>query len=267
MSTQTIIVTVTDVDEPPPKPAAPTVAPAGPNKLTVDWSAPDTTGTEPINDYNARYRESGAADWTDAFYDGTDTAVTIGGLIAGTVYEVQVQAGNEEGQSGWSDFGTGTPAADEPPSIIDPGNKTYTRGQRIPAFAIGVTDDRGTPTVTVDGLPNGLSYDAGTGRVSGRVSPDAEAGRYTVTIRANDGVNPEVTDTFSITVQPAPATPGSNGSNGGTGAAPPVLVGFKEKGRRSSRRQRNGADGRVEQNPRAPHNRARNGSSRHVRHG
>ena len=228
-ATQTVVVTVTDADEPPPRPDAPTVAPAGPNTLTVDWNAPDPTGMEPINGYNVRYREVGAPGWTNAFYDGTVTATAVGGLTTGTTYEVQVQAVNEEGQSGWSDSGTGTPAAG-PPRITNPGSKTYIQGQRIPAFAITVDGDGGTPTVSVDGLPAGLTYNAGTGLVSGTVSPTAEARAYIVTIRANDGVTPQVTTTFSITVWPAaperPVGGGGSGGGGGGGAAPAVLVGF-----------------------------------------
>ena len=222
MTTQIIVVTVTDVG-PPPKPDAPTAAPADPdgsNKLTVGWNAPDTTGMEPISDYNVRYRAEGAADWTDAFYDGTDTATTIGGLADGITYEVQVQAVNREGQSDWSNSGAGTtasrrppPPAAGPPHITNPGSKTYIQGQLIPEFAITVDDDGDTLTVSVDGLPADLTYNAGTGLVSGTVSPTAEARAYIVTIGADDGVTPQVTATFNITVWPA---------------EPVVSVGFRE---------------------------------------
>ena len=85
------------------------------------------------------------------------------------------------------------------PVIADPGDKTYAQGASITAFDITVTDaDGDTPTVTVTGLPSGLSY--ASGQVSGTVAADATVQDYTVTIRADDGVNADVTETFTITV-------------------------------------------------------------------
>ncbi len=86
-----------------------------------------------------------------------------------------------------------------PPVITDPGDTTLAQGEAIAALDITVTDaDGDTPTVTVTGLPSGLSY--ASGRVSGTVADDATVQDYTVTITANDGVNADVTATFTITV-------------------------------------------------------------------
>ena len=82
--------------------------------MDVNWRAPSTAGTEPISGYNLRYGSPGS--WTDVIHVGTDTTATIIGLTAGTAYEVQVQARNAEGDSEWSDSGTGTPV-NEPPTI------------------------------------------------------------------------------------------------------------------------------------------------------
>ena len=88
-----------------------------------------------------------------------------------------------------------------PPAITDPGNKAYVQRQMITAFPIAVTDaDGDTVTVTVTGLPAGLTYSSETKRVSGTVAADAEAKAYTVTVTANDGTNDDVTDTFTITI-------------------------------------------------------------------
>ena len=92
-----------------------------------------------------------------------------------------------------------------PPSaalaITTPGDKTYEQGEAITAFGITVTDaDNDTLTVTVTGLPSGLSYT--DGQVSGTVASDATAQDYTVTISADDGVNAAVTAAFTITVAP-----------------------------------------------------------------
>ncbi|MDE2904878.1 MAG: Ig-like domain-containing protein, partial [Acidobacteriota bacterium] len=90
--------------------------------------------------------------------------------------------------------------------ITELGDKTYEQGETITAFGITVTDaDNDTLTVTVTGLPSGLSY--ANGQVSGTVAADATVQAYTVTISADDGVNAAVTATFTITVtEPAPVT-------------------------------------------------------------
>ena len=52
--TQPFIITVTDVDEPPVRPTAPTVIPATPTSLIVSWATPANTG--PPMTYQVRYR-------------------------------------------------------------------------------------------------------------------------------------------------------------------------------------------------------------------
>ena len=215
-TTQTIVVTVTDVDEPPAKLDAPTVT-AGSlhSTLDVSWVAPDTAGQEPIDGYNLRYRELTEppdGDWSDFTHVGTDTTATIDGLTDDTPYEVQVQAQNAEGDGDWSDSGTGAPENKEP--VIDTsGTRTVTPGAANVSIDISVTDD-GVPsdvTVTVTGLPKGLVYDPAAGRVTG--TAPSETGTHEVTIRASDGVNPEVTATFTIRVRQRPR-------GGGGGSAP-----------------------------------------------
>ncbi len=107
--TDTIDVTivVTDVNEPPGAPAAPTFGTATTTSLAVNWVAPANTGPA-ITDYDVRYREGSSGSFTDAGYDGAGTAHTITGLTAETSYQVQVRATNAEGTGPWSASGTGT---------------------------------------------------------------------------------------------------------------------------------------------------------------
>ena len=98
---------------------------------------------------------------------------------------------------------TEQPAESDPPNaapvITAPGDKTYEQGETIAAFAITVSDADGDPvTVTLSGLPSGLTY--ANGQVQGTVSASAAAQAYGVTIRAEDGVNTAVEATFTITV-------------------------------------------------------------------
>ena len=71
--TATIAVTinVTDVDEKPGKPDAPTLALAssdGHDALTVTWTAPTNTGPD-ITSYAVQYRKHDVTEWTDAHRD------------------------------------------------------------------------------------------------------------------------------------------------------------------------------------------------------
>ena len=106
-ATQTITVTVTDVNtEAPGKPDAPAVTAASVTSLTVNWSAPSNTGPD-ITDYDVQYQEKGTGGFTDGDHQGPGLSLTLSDLEAGTLYQVQVRATNEEGTSGWSDAGEG----------------------------------------------------------------------------------------------------------------------------------------------------------------
>ncbi len=109
----TVTVTVSDEDEPPLAPAAPTVTP-GVESLAVTWTAPDNNGPA-ITGYNVEYRTGGGAFTLASPGPGTATSLTITGLTASTLYEVQVRATNAEGDGPYSALGTGTPMA--PPTL------------------------------------------------------------------------------------------------------------------------------------------------------
>ena len=116
--TDTIAVTiaVTDVDEPPGQPAAPTVsATAGSTtSLDVTWTAPTNTGPA-IASYDVQYRAGTSGNFTDGPQTVTGTSAAIGSLAADTSYEVQVRATNAEGDGDWSVAGTGRTTATSAP--------------------------------------------------------------------------------------------------------------------------------------------------------
>ena len=107
--TTTVTINVTDVNEPPVKLSAPTVSANSTTpttKIDVSWTALTTTqmtGKPAVDDYDVQYRLAGATDWTDASFTGTTTSTTLTGLTSGKTYEVQVRAGNHEGDGPWSD--------------------------------------------------------------------------------------------------------------------------------------------------------------------
>ena len=156
-ATVAVTISVSDVDEPPPIPAAPSVVPVADatDSLSVSWTAPDTTGIPPVVSYDLRYRTGNSGAWTDGPQDVAGTSAVIGGLDAGSDYQVQVRAANDEGDSDWSPAGTGTTGAAEPAPAItgvevtsDPGDDdTYAIGDTI---EITVTFDA---KVAVTGTP------------------------------------------------------------------------------------------------------------------
>ena len=107
-----VTINVTDVNEPPPKPDAPTVAvsaTAPKSELDVSWTALTNTqmaGKPPVTDYDVQYRKHGDSTWSSHSHTGTTTSATLTGLTARKSYEVQVRATNDEGTSAWSDSGS-----------------------------------------------------------------------------------------------------------------------------------------------------------------
>ena len=106
--TITVTINVTDVNEPPGKLAAPTVtanSTTPSTKLDVSWTALTTTqmsGKPAVDDYDVQYRQTGTSTWSSHSFSGTGTSTTISSLTTGKTYEVQVRAGNDEGDGPWS---------------------------------------------------------------------------------------------------------------------------------------------------------------------
>ena len=222
-SNQIIVVTVTDVDEPPLTPDAPTVVPASPTSLTVTWSDKTDVNRPAATTYNYQYSVKDQDTWTKVT-DYTATSVTITGLTRETDYEVQVQAKSDEGTSGWSDSGEGTtpvmPVVTlvlDPDSIAEGGVSTVTATvapAADAAFAIEVSaaadsgndadvfglstnvtlqfaanETASTGTVTISAVDNAVDEDDKTVTVSGTVLAGAEvlvAAAQTLTITDDD---------------------------------------------------------------------------------
>ena len=150
----TLTITVTDMEEPPAAPGAPMVsAKAGTtDSLDVAWTPPLNAGKPGIESYDLQYRKGASGAWTNGPQDQTTTGATITGLEAGSSYQVQVRATNDEGDSPWSVAGTGQ--TDAPPAVIsieitsNPGSdRTYAAGDEI---EVTVTFSE---TVEVEGAP------------------------------------------------------------------------------------------------------------------
>ena len=229
-ATQTITVTVTDVDEPPGTPAAPTISGETPEGFTVRWTVPSNTGSA-ITDYDLRYRAGSFGGWTDPGHEGTGRALALTGLDANTLYQVQVRAASDEGMSAWSATALGTTLAlpNEAPAfgtggvLLVPENTTS-----VGTVVATDPDDAITGYALVGGADRDLlSIHPGTGALTFIRAPNYEDptdrgrdGRYLVVVAASSGSGDRARTTEqAITVRVtdvneppgAPATPTISG--------------------------------------------------------
>ena len=111
-ATVAVTIGIADVDEPPAAPDAPTVTASTGTSTSLDvaWSAPTNTGKPAIEHYDLQYRVGSTGSFTADPQTVTTTSSTIAGLTAGTSYDVQVRAHNDEGDGAWSASGTGRTA-------------------------------------------------------------------------------------------------------------------------------------------------------------
>ena len=152
---QTFTVRVTDEREPPGVPDAPTFSGETADSLRVSWREPDNTGP-PITDYDVQYREGGSGGFTDAQHEGPGLALTLSDLKAGTVYQVQVQATNEEGTGDWSEPGEGmtvTPltvqmTTDLPPPVEASFTMRFNFSEEVRGFTSGDIETQQEPACT-----------------------------------------------------------------------------------------------------------------------
>ena len=168
---QTFTIRVTDEREPPGVPEAPAISGETAEGLQVSWSEPDNTGPA-ITDYDAQYREKGTGRFTGALHDGPGRTVTLSDLNAGTVYEVQVRATNDEGTGGWSDPGEGMTVAPlrlemmtmEEPPVSGPFTVRFSFSEPVTGFSASDIET-GQDPACVDDQNNTVFCDPGIGGV------------------------------------------------------------------------------------------------------
>ena len=215
--TLAVTITITDVEEPPGRPAAPSVTAVDgtPTSLSVNWTMPTNTGPD-IDNYDLQYREGTSGAWTNGPPNVSGTNATIPSLTESTSYQVQVLARNAEGESPWSPSGSGQTGAQGAPDV--PTGLDATRGHQEvmlswvqPSGGAEVThyeyeqDVSGrwistgstATTTTVTGLTNGQSY--------------------TFRVRAVNSAGASAASAASASVTPAtvPGAPTSLGVTGG----------------------------------------------------
>ncbi|MCY3712615.1 MAG: fibronectin type III domain-containing protein [Gemmatimonadetes bacterium] len=222
-ATHGVTISVTDENEPPSAPAAPTVTGASATSVTVNWTAPTNTGKPDINDYDVQFRISGATNWTSHSFTGTNTRTTISSLRVSTTYQVQVMAKNPEGGSDWSTAGSGDT---NDPTITISGGSAVTEGTAA-AFTVTADEgplanltvnlrvsdasgsdfvasgDEGSKSVTINGGATTASYSVTTRNDR----TDEPNGPVTVRVASGAGYSVGTTSSASVTVNDDDHTP------------------------------------------------------------
>ena len=215
-ATISVTITLTDENEAPGRPDAPTVTASTLNSLSLRWTAPTNSGSA-ISDYDVQYRTQGGS-FTDWPHTGTGTTTTITGLTANTRYEIQVRARNAQGESNWSPSATGTTTANQSP-VFSEGTSTT----RNIAENTGAGQNIGNPISATDGDNDQITYSlegrdasaftvqSNSGQLrtrSGRTYDYETKDRYSVTLRAQDGKGGSATISVEITLTDESEPPG-----------------------------------------------------------
>ena len=220
-ATVPVTITVTDVNEKPATPTAPSVTATdgSTTSLDVTWTAPGLNGGPALTGYEVQYRKGSSGSWTAHSHSGAGASTTIASLDASSEYEVQVRALNGETPSDWSPAGagtTGTPNSAptfannmEARSVAENSAAETNVGAVVTASDTDVGD---TLTYSLEGT-DAAEFDivSTSGQIQTKAALDHEAdASYSVTVKADDGNGGSATVPVTITVTDVnekPATP------------------------------------------------------------
>ncbi|MGH7138138.1 MAG: DUF4214 domain-containing protein, partial [Pirellulales bacterium] len=188
-----------------PAPAAPSITSAATTTITV--GAAGTFEVTTTGNPTAAITESGALPSGVTFVDnGNGTATLSGTPAAGTEgsYPITITASNGVAPDATQSFSLVVNPAPAAPAITSANSTDFAEGSSntFTVTATGVP----TPTLTETGaLPTDVTFvdnANGTATLSG-TPPVGTAGVYTITITAHNGVSPDATQTFTLTVSAA----------------------------------------------------------------
>ena len=173
-------------------------------QLRVSWTVrSDEVGV--MDDYDVRYRRDGeSGGWTTLadVTKSTATSATITGLTNGTVYQVQVRAGDGE----WSESVSGTPAA--PAERLSFGDASiedqrYRQHAAIPPLALpAAAGGVGAVTYALSpALPAGLVFDAASQTIGGTPAVATSPATYTYTATDSAASPDQVSLSFTLEVE------------------------------------------------------------------
>ena len=189
--TITVTISVTDVNEPPPKfdPTAKQQESSPKYQIAVSWQSPTITDRPAVTHFDLRYKKKSDSTWTQV--DDLGKALkyyAITGLTYKTDYQIEMRAANDEGDGAWSDTDEVKTHDQTEPEFE---NDTYTLSIAEDA---GVGDDVGKVAADDDDNDS-LSYS-----MSGTGASDFSLGQYNGTIDVAKGLDYETTSSYTLTL-------------------------------------------------------------------
>ena len=211
VAAKSVTIEVTDRPEAPSAPNAPKVTgiPGSTDSVRVTWDEPANAGP-PITHYNIQYGTSGNLGRVTIPHGSADRSAIITGLTAGTRYDVQVRAWNDERHSDWSRSGTGSPNPDQEnrrPAFATRSYSFSVAENTSPGANVGdpvaaLDQDGDTLTYALEGV-DADSFDIIVTNGAGQIQTKAalnyeEKASYSVSVRARDGRGG--TDAVNVTI-------------------------------------------------------------------
>ena len=190
--TITVTISVTDVNEPPPKfdPSAKQQESSPKYQIAVSWQSPTITDRPAITHFDLRHKKKSDSTWTQV--DDLGKALkyyAITGLTYKTDYQVEMRAANDEGDGAWSDTDEVKTHDQTEPEFE---NDSYTLSI---AENAGVGDDVGK--VAADDDDNDTLYYS----MSGTGADKFSLGQYNGTIDVgSNGLDYETTSSYTLTL-------------------------------------------------------------------
>jgi hypothetical protein len=183
----------------------PVISSADHTTFTVGSAGSFTVTTAPGTPSGTTLTSTGTLPSGVTFADNNDGTATIAGNPATDgVYPLTVTASNGVAPDARQTF---TLTSNEPPTITSADHATFTVGS---AGSFGVTTAAGTPsgtTLTRTGtLPSGIAFTAhgdGTATIAGTPATGS-GGVYPLTLTASNGIAPDATQTFTLTINEPP---------------------------------------------------------------
>jgi hypothetical protein len=169
---------------------------------------------------NAALTESGSLPSGVTFVDNGNGTATLSGTPAGGTggsYPITITANNGLSPNATQSF---TLTVDQAPAVTSSNHATFTAAS-AGTFSVRTS---GTPTAAlseIGSLPSGVSFvDNGNGTATLSGTPaGGTGGSYPITITANNGISPNASQSFTLTVDQAPAITSAAGTTFTVGSA------------------------------------------------
>ncbi len=199
-------------------------------QISASWTAPSDSGTSSLTGYVVTATPVGSGSPVSQTFNSTATTETVSGLTNGDQYNVTVAAITSVGTGPAASAGNNPISLGSAPTITSADTTTFTVGS-AGSFTV-TTSGSPAPAISESGvLPSGVTLTDnhdGTATLAG--TPAAGTGGIsTFTIDASNGISPDGTQSFALTVDEAPSiTSGDSAtfSEGNNGSSTITTTGF-----------------------------------------